>query len=317
MRRISVTRILNEDDIVEPFVRHNAVNLSHMVFLDNGSTDRTLDILKSLQAEGFPLSVFQTRAVTFDEPAVNTFLYAHATSLHGADWVMFLDCDEFIAGPALAPALACITAPAIAVPLLHYAQTGQEDPAEPIAPLRMRWRAKAPTHVYKIFLRGGLPGITIDAGNHAAFTHGQTLPMATTHPLALAHYPRRNGYQNLQKIAIGWLKTLAAGDSVTALERSAHYRSPFETLRDKPAELINNPTYLDRELAPEDAEEAPLAYLGGPLRYTTPSDPALKAFELGLRYAEQLARQHGRLLDSSAEARQRLESWKNERKFLF
>jgi hypothetical protein len=317
MRLISVTRIFNEDDIAEAFVRHNAAHLSHMVFLDNGSTDRTLEILKSLQSEGFPLSVFQARAVTFDEVAVNTFLYHHTTRLHGADWVMFLDADEFITGAMLAPTLAAITAPAIAVPLLHYAQTGQEDPAEPIPPLRMRWRRIAPTNVHKIFLRGSLPAVTIEAGNHGALARGQKLPMDTAHPIALAHYPRRNGWQNLQKIAIGWLKTLAAGEAVTSQERSLHYRSPFETLRDKPAELLNNPAYLDRELDPSEAEEAPLNYLGGPLRYTQPTDPALKAFELGLRYAEQLARQHGRLVDGSAEARKLLEAWKNERKFLF
>lgn len=43
-----------------------------MVFLDNGSTDRTLAILKSLKDEGFPLSVFQGYSVNFDEVTVNT-----------------------------------------------------------------------------------------------------------------------------------------------------------------------------------------------------------------------------------------------------
>ena len=44
---------------------------------------------------------------------------------------------------------------------------------------------------------------------------------------------------------------------------------------------------------------------------------ALKALELGLRYAEQLARQHGKLLDQSAEARRLAETWNAERRFLF
>ena len=52
IKAVSVTRILNEDDIVEAFVRHNIGHLSHMIFIDNGSTDRTLLILKHLQANG-------------------------------------------------------------------------------------------------------------------------------------------------------------------------------------------------------------------------------------------------------------------------
>jgi hypothetical protein len=56
---------------------------------------------------------------------------------------------------------------------------------------------------------------------------------------------------------------------------------------------------------------------GGPLRYTERTDSALKAFELGMRYIEQLGRQHGRLLDQSPEARRLVESWNAERRFLF
>jgi hypothetical protein len=59
---VSVTRILNEDDIVEAFVRHNAVHADHMLFLDDSSIDRTLEILQTLQVEGFPLTVFQNFA---------------------------------------------------------------------------------------------------------------------------------------------------------------------------------------------------------------------------------------------------------------
>lgn len=72
MRLVSVTRILNEDDIVEAFVRHNSVGLDHMIFLDNGSSDRTLDILRALQREGVPLSVFQAISAEFDEADAST-----------------------------------------------------------------------------------------------------------------------------------------------------------------------------------------------------------------------------------------------------
>ena len=99
---VSFTRVLNEDDIIEAFVRHHAAHVDEMLFLDNGSTDRTAEILKALQEEGFPLKLFRNYAVSFDEIAINSWGYQIASQVLGADWVVFLDADEFIATPELA-----------------------------------------------------------------------------------------------------------------------------------------------------------------------------------------------------------------------
>lgn len=323
MHIISVTRILNEDDIVEAFVRHNSRHAAHMVFLDNGSTDRTLAILKSLKDEGFPLSVFQGYSVNFDEVLVNSLLYQLASQIHKADWIVYLDADEFIAtddknGLEAIFSRRGVEDKAISVPLIRYVQIDDQDKTELIVPVRMRWRVPPPTNVFKLFIRGGLSSeIVIDAGNHGGFLDGQKLAAPVEPGIALAHYPRRNGWQNLHKIALGRAKTLAAGEAATAQGWSSHYQSAFETLRDKPGELLGNPAYLNQETDFSSTEEVPLAYLGGPLRYTERTDPALKAFELGMRYIEQLAKQHGRLLDQSPEARRLVESWNAERRFLF
>lgn len=321
MRLVSVTRILNEDDIVEAFVRHHAALVDHMLFLDNGSTDATLDILRHLQAEGFALSVFQTISVNFDEVAASTWLYRLADQMHRADWVVCLDTDEFVSTQAsLADRLAGRHRhdQAVTVPLVHYFDTPEDDAAEPIVPVRMRWRQRAATGVVKLILRGGLgTRVTIDAGSHGAMLDGRTMSAAAEHEVAYAHYPRRNGWQNLQKSALGWLKVLAAGEVAVREGRASHYRTPFEILRDKPDELIGNLGYLRPGLDRTIAEPAPIAYRGAPLRYTPKSDPALKAFQLALRYAEQLARSHGALLDRSGEARRIAEAGNAERRFLF
>ena len=121
----------------------------------------------------------------------------------------------------------------------------------------------------------------------------------------------------MQKIAAGWLKVLATGAAATDMHRSVHYRAPFEMLRDTPEKLIANTTYRAPPLDRERLKEQPLRYLGGKLRYTTPGDPALRTVTLGLRFVEQLARQHGRLLDQLPEARRLVEAWNGGRKFLF
>src|ERR1700743_614604 len=96
MTLIGITKVLNEDDIVEAFIRHHATMVDHHLILDNGSTDETLSILKALKDEGLNLSVFQNRCTFFNEAAYNTELFKHARNVLGADWAIFLDTDEFI-----------------------------------------------------------------------------------------------------------------------------------------------------------------------------------------------------------------------------
>lgn len=78
MRLAAITRVLNEADIIEAFARHTAAIVSHHVFLDNGSSDGTVEILHKLAAEGLPISVYQTRAVTCNQGDALTDLYTQA-----------------------------------------------------------------------------------------------------------------------------------------------------------------------------------------------------------------------------------------------
>ncbi|HEX4505856.1 MAG TPA: glycosyltransferase family 2 protein, partial [Alphaproteobacteria bacterium] len=89
MNLVAVSRILNEDDIIESFVRHHAELVDHHLFLDNGSTDDTLRILRDLKTEGLQLTVLQNKAPFFTEVSYNTSLFRQAVRLYSADWVVF------------------------------------------------------------------------------------------------------------------------------------------------------------------------------------------------------------------------------------
>jgi glycosyltransferase involved in cell wall biosynthesis len=315
-RIVAVTRILNEDDIVEAFVRHHAAHVDHMLFLDNGSCDRTLEILKALQDEGFRLTVFQSASASFDQIGANIWAYQMASQILGAEWVVFLDADEFIATPHAVPLVTQLPEGQVAacLPLVNYGQTPEDDEREPVVPWRMRWRFAAQNEVGKVMLRGGLPGVVMEAGNHGVYQAGAKLAAPRLEGVFLAHYPRRNGWQVLQKIAAGRLKALAAGKQ--GEEHSRHYASPFETLRDKPWELFEG-RYLACDLERRDGVEAPLAYLGGSLQYWQPSRPEMKALQGFLQFAERLARAHGRLADEAPQAKGLVETWNAKREFLF
>jgi hypothetical protein len=318
MKTVSVTRIFNEEDIVEAFVRHNATLVDQMLFLDNGSSDATLEILRALQAEGVALSVFQCRAVNFDEVAVNSWLYQLASQTQRADWVVFLDADEFLDPPPGAGLADYLRGIGILIEHRRYVQAATDDALEPIAPKRQTQRTRSPTDIWKLIVRGGLGAeLAVDAGNHGAHLGERALVFPQETRLTLAHYPRRDGYQNLQKIVIGWLKVLATGNAAVTQGISQHYRSPFETLRDTPERLVGNPAYLAAELNAVITTHDPIAYRGGALRYTRPGDPGLRALQLCLRHAEQLAQQHGALLEALPAARQLVDAGNGQRVFLF
>lgn len=290
-----------------------------MLLLDDGSTDRTLPILRALKEEGFPLTVFSSPSVSFDEVGKNTWAYHAASQLFRADWVVFIDADEFISIENqffLRDALQS-SDQALTVALKNYGQTERDDLAEIVIPIRLRWQNISPTNVYKLILKAGLPDIVVGAGNHCAFDRSSQLSARASEMIWLAHYPRRNGWQILQKIVAGWLKAIAAGQQVIEAGHSSHYRSPFETLRDRPEEILYNAKFFTEEFSLSDAVEAPLEYLGGELRYYQHTDPASKAAHIFLNLLEALASRHGKLLDELPDARSLVSQWNNRRDFLF
>lgn len=322
MRLVTVSRILNEDDIVEAFVRHHAAIADHMLFLDNGSNDSTLAILRALRDEGLPLSVFESRAVVFDEARVNSWLYETADGNHRPDWIAHLDVDEFIACPGGDLAARLRAAPAgraaVMLPLVNYFDTAADDPAEPVVPRRLRWRVRAAPDVFKVIVRGGLGArARVGAGNHSVRVDGAAAPVEFLPGVSLAHYPRRSGWHDLQKSVVGWLKVLASGAEAVGSQYSQHYRTPFERLRDEPGGLLRNPGYLAQPVDRERMVEDPIDYRGGALRHIAPPDPAMRSLSNVLHHAEALARAHGRLLDESAEARALVVRSSAGRKFLF
>lgn len=325
---VSVTRLWNEDDIIEAFVRHHARQVDHFVFLDNVSTDRTLDILAALAAEGVRITVFEARSVSFDEAQTNTWLYDHAAGALGADWVLFLDADEFVdptplpdaarAAPRwLAATLAALPNDCVAADLqmFSYIDSDEDDAAEPCVPRRLRWRRR-PADLSKVFVRGRLVGpVTVEPGNHAANLRGERLPMTRIAPM-LAHYGRRSGWHDLSKSATGWLKVLAAERTQERQARNGHYRAPFEHLRDHAGWIVHEPSYRHLPVDRATMTEQPLPYDGGSLCHTRIEDPAMRALMLAVRYTEALARQHGRLIDESTEARALVGLWNAERRLL-
>lgn len=314
-RLIAVARIRNEDDLIEAFVRHHAALVDRLILLDNDSNDRSMDILRALKAEGLPLTVFHCASTTFVEAAHNTFLFRQAVAL-GADWVLCLDGDEFIdprrTPDGLRAHLACVPA-AVAclhVDMINYQPTAADDPDEMAVPRRMKWRVTTPNGARKVFVRARLAmqDAILEHGNHNVTLDRKPVPALHDERLVLAHFPMRSGWQMLVKAIVGRLKVLASGQAEIARDTAVHYTDLLANLHQHPEWLLFDTAFMDAQRAPHEIAggvvEDPIDYLGGALRHTSRRDPRLHAACSLLVSVEALARRHGELLDTIAEARQ-------------
>jgi hypothetical protein len=319
MRIVAITRALNEADIIESFVRHTTAFVAHHVIMDDGSSDATLDILGSLKREGLPLTVHQSRSISYNESDTLTQLYLEACRAHVPDWVLCLDADEFIDDRRLTGGLhpylqQLLELPQsidyLSIPMVNYVATSQDDAAEAITPVRMR-RRLAPSDVPKVIIRGNLADqeVRIAHGSHWVSLGRRSATHAQDLRLSLAHYSERSPYQYIVKFVRGWSKVLATGQAEVERRTAYHYQAPYEILRDRPQELLRSAHFMGFKNESVDLIDDPIDYRGGALTYTPKSDEAMRAVQCLMGFLDDMSRRHGRLLDHFPEARQAVREW--------
>lgn len=312
MRIVGVVRTLNEDDIIEPVIRHHLAQLDAVLVLDDGSNDRTAMIVKSLISEGLPIELIERRCVIFDEGNRNTFLFERARDAHKADWVVFFDADEFLdtrlCGSTIKNYLNDLAGnvDGVQIRLVNYMDATSDEANEVNVAKRMVWRHKEPHDVYKIMLRATIGNVVVHAGNHNAHRNGVPLVVVQEPNIVLAHYPRRSGYHDIYKWVIGRLKITAAGTRETSQGSGTHYIAPFEILVNRPADLLKNEGFFNRSPDTQLMEKNPIDYLGAELRYTDHTDYKMKCISMILKYAMELSTEFGHLMDTNPDVQKRV-----------
>ncbi|MFL5819106.1 MAG: glycosyltransferase family 2 protein [Solirubrobacteraceae bacterium] len=97
MRLVMTLKVRDEEDVIESNLRyHVAQGVDFFVVTDNGSVDRTPDILRAYQQAGL-LHLIEEPAREFDHQARNwvTRMARMAATEFGGDWVLHADADEF------------------------------------------------------------------------------------------------------------------------------------------------------------------------------------------------------------------------------
>jgi glycosyltransferase involved in cell wall biosynthesis len=230
--------VKNEQDIIEPFVRHNLAFLDAMIVMDNGSDDETRRILAELMRELPGLVVADDPAFGYNQAERMARMLALTQSAYRAAYVLFLDADEFIDAPGRAEFEVALTEiPAGGFGLVPWRTfvlppTGTAAARRDV-PRTMAWRRSAERpQFHKAILRldgAYQPDLRPLQGNHDIGTSsGRELARVGLTGISLAHFPLRHREQLIAKVTIGWLAYLAIRPNAREGDVNYQWRELFD-----------------------------------------------------------------------------------------
>ena len=238
---VSITMVKNEQDVIEPFVRHNLRFVDFMVIVDNNSTDDTRAILVKLARETGRVAVFDRKEASFTQGAYLTRVMQAVQSVFFAEYLVFLDGDEFIGATdpqSFRAALESIPVYGFGlVPWRTYVlPEGQDlDVMTADVPKSMRWRrVNEYEQFYKAFIRTAgriLPHYKISDGSHTVLhDKNESIPSVKLDTMPLLHFPVRGLAQLTAKCINGWMAVLAKQAAGIQLSRNEchQWRENFE-----------------------------------------------------------------------------------------
>ena len=285
VQTIAITMVKNEQDIVETFLRHNRPFFDAMIILDHGSTDRTADIVKDCARELG--GIFFTHISRFDY-AQSEYMSAalrYVQSAFFADFVCFLDADEFVSSPDRAAFLADLSVVPVGHASEHVWENYLPDPT-PSDDEEKDWLSymvyrrvdDRPREKCFIRLAGGTePNLEVRQGNHGFRLNRRPIPAHRIASSPLRHFPVRSAQQIVTKGAVGWAANLARKD-VPAATKSAYQWKRLYDLARKGVFQLTRAELCDEAMAYAQGET--------PARFSDKAIPAQHGITPKRRYSD-------------------------------
>jgi SAM-dependent methyltransferase len=236
--------VKNEQDIIEPFIRHNIAFLDFMIILDNRSNDATRNIISELMRELGNIVLTDLSDSGYWQSERMTRLLHFCQTAFFADYIVLIDADEFIDAPdriTFESILGTIMPGGIGlVPWRTFVLTPEEGEKATLDPPRsIKWRRTTEIPIYKkaILRLDGLHfhDLTISQGSHSVFSAtGRQLPWMDLDGLALAHFPVRSRNQLLTKSITGWMAYLRKDPNARESAEGYQWRENFDLFSTNP-----------------------------------------------------------------------------------
>ncbi|MBD5095495.1 MAG: glycosyltransferase [Lachnospiraceae bacterium] len=309
MKITAIGVIKNAADVIETCIRGNSWLIDQFVFLDNMSTDRTVEILQALQAEGFQIEVISDTEIQHLQAKKMDKLCAYVYEKYPSDFIIPIDDDEIIIPEnkniSISDAREALCS--LNRDSLYYASwrvyipTEADDNTEVNVAKRQTYcfANNVSTHS-KVIIPSELTqedGFHLLDGNHGAiFTreHGNFLfPY-----LKFAHFPIRSAEQIKSKALIGWTNLLSIPDRCKV--NGIHWGTIYEQVKEGNPLTVDMLQTLSALYLLPDAEievvrypvSLPSEYLQ--LKYTRSNE--VNALENYCYYVESLAAKYGELV---------------------
>jgi len=222
---LGFTIVINEEDIIESFVRYHSNILDGMVIWDIGSADRTPDILDKMEKEGLPIYIFRESAGdTVDSERIPKLLQ-HTIEKFNPDFIFPLDADEFLFSSKNQHPRSLINNldlnKVYYFKSITYVPKSSDNTGEGFIPKRIQ---HAYAEEYEEYYKVGLSkekiikhNIRFNIGNHDIQVRQNTedLLFKEIHPdLKIGHFPIRSSEQIMSKVMIGWINNLSRSDRI-------------------------------------------------------------------------------------------------------
>lgn len=228
MTVFGISMVRDEDDIIGLSLNHALWHVDHVLVLDNGSVDRTREILDSMP-----------RTTVIDDPEVGYYQARKMTDLasraraEGADWVMPFDADEFFCAGSGLVRNVLEGQPeeydSVEADFFHHCMTGRDEPGPDIV-AQWVWR-EGQSRIPKVCARTR-PGLEFTQGNHGALYFGQPA-LPSPDRMIVHHFPYRSVEQQRRKVIQG----AAAYEASDLPEgQGSHWRDMAAAIRADPAE---------------------------------------------------------------------------------
>lgn len=248
----SISMVKNEMDVIESFVRYHVNIFDGMIFLDNGSTDKTVKILTLLKNEGLPIFIIEDEDEEYNFAKKMNQILLVAVDKFKADIIVPLDADEFLISSKKGnprKIIEKIEFPTFSlVKWKTFVPTFDKNKDEKFIPSKIICsRDDTIETFYKAILPRELVekyNIELVNGSHD-LTYNQryenSIKRVNNTDLRIAHYPIRSKEQTISKIAVGWINELHRLDRCGG--ESFHWQKIFNKL--KKDEKIGNEDVLN------------------------------------------------------------------------